>query len=351
MPSRSMRYLLYMMRVLGPAAYFLLRNAVFYRRAGADLSPDIVHAHDLYTLYAGWLIARRTQAKLVYDSHELELGRAGVTNSVDRFVRRVSERFLIRRTAAVITVSDSIADYLASHYRLERPVVVHNTPREAATEITRDVRTELAIPYDTPLAVYIGGVTFGRGLVQIVEAMPMVPDLHVALVGPRTHQPTEKWLRSLASFLRIDERLHFVDPVPASEVSQFVRTADLSLVLIQDTCLSYHFSFPNKLLESLFAGIPIVASKLPEYETIIAKTNAGVTVDQADPFAVAEGIKLVLSRKALYTPSAETITLMKSEYGWKAQSARLLELYQRLCDKPPEPARHAANSRFSRLRT
>lgn len=91
MPSRSMRYLLYMMRVLGPAAYLLLRNAVFYRRAGADLSPDIVHAHDLYTLYAGWLIARRTQAKLVYDSHELELGRAGVTNSVDRFVRRVSE--------------------------------------------------------------------------------------------------------------------------------------------------------------------------------------------------------------------------------------------------------------------
>lgn len=336
--SRSTRRLLYMTKALGPAAYLLLRNAVFYQRAGTDLSPDIVHAHDLYTLYAGWLIARRTQAKLVYDSHELERGRAGVGNTIDRFIRRVSERLLIRKAAAVITVSDSIADDLASYYRLERPVVVHNTPREAETKVARDVRTELTIPSDTPLAVYIGGVTFGRGLVQMVEAMPMVPDLHLALVGPRTHQPTEDWLRALAKFLRVEKRLHFVDPVPAPEVTQFVRTADLSLVLIQDTCLSYHFSFPNKLLESLFAGLPIVASKLPEYEAIIAKTNAGVNVDQADPVAVAEGIKRVLSKKDLYTPSAETIARMRSEYGWEAQSTRLLDLYRRLSDKPSDPA-------------
>lgn len=319
----------------GSATYLSLRNAILFRRAGIDLLPDIVHAHDLYTLFAGWLIARRTSAKLIYDSHELELGRAGVSSVIDKLMRRIGERFLIRKAAATVTVSDSIADHLAQHYRIDRPTVVLNTPRVDGQESATDVRTELIIPEGKPLAVYLGGLTFNRGLDRIVEAMAMIPHLHVALVGPRTHKPTEKWLRALAKFLGVDDRLHFVDPVPSSEVPSFVRSADLSLVLVQDTCLSYRYSFPNKLLESLFARLPIVASRLPEYEKLIAITGAGVNVDQADAIEIAAGIQQVLSDREAFVPSVETIAAMRRDYGWTAQATRLLQLYQDVTRNAP----------------
>lgn len=314
--------------LLGPAAYLLIRNSGHYVRfARANLKPDIVHAHDLYTLYAGWRIARRTGAKLIYDAHELETGRAGVTGRIDKLVRRLSERYLIKRVDAVITVSDSIADYMADDYGIDRPTVIHNAPRGARVDSISDVRTTLMIPPGHNLAVYVGGITFDRGLVQIVKAMPSLPDLHVALVGPRKHAPIEKRLRGLAGILQVDDRLHFVDPVPASEVTGFIRTADVSLVLIQDSCLSYRFSFPNKLLESLFAGLPIVASMLPEYEALIRKTNAGVVVDQSDPMSIAAGIRTVLANNRLYAPQREMLANLEKEYGWQTQGQRLCSLY------------------------
>src|SRR5690349_19713297 len=50
-----------------------LRTGALVRRARL-VEADIVHAHDLDTLPAGWLLARRRNARLVYDAHELYTG-------------------------------------------------------------------------------------------------------------------------------------------------------------------------------------------------------------------------------------------------------------------------------------
>jgi hypothetical protein len=56
---------------------------VWFVRRGLRLSPDVVHAHDAAMLLPGLLVARRTGALLVYDSHELEL--ATSVPAVSRF--------------------------------------------------------------------------------------------------------------------------------------------------------------------------------------------------------------------------------------------------------------------------
>ena len=77
---------------------------------GWHIRPAIIHAHDLETLPAGWILALRHRARLVYDAHELYTGFevapprlwlavAGSGGRTDRAARR-----------AVITVSTPIAD-------------------------------------------------------------------------------------------------------------------------------------------------------------------------------------------------------------------------------------------------
>src|SRR5436190_5910633 len=100
-------------------------------RAAARLRPDVVHAHDVAMLPSGWLAARLTRARLVYDTHEYALGVAYRTRAYALLVRLV-ERLFVPRSDAVITVSGSIAARLGEIYRLRRPALVVRNAADAA---------------------------------------------------------------------------------------------------------------------------------------------------------------------------------------------------------------------------
>lgn len=330
--------------VVTPFGAELLRHAHGYSAAGIALRPDVVHAHDLYTLLAGRRIAKATGAKLVYDSHELETGRNGNYSSWEKKLRARVERSLIRRADAVVTVCDSIADHLSALYCIPRPAVVLNAPGSdefvdasasavGAASSSGDLRTFLSLSDRDDLAVYVGSVTINRGLEQCVQALAHYPTLHFATVGPRRPQ-TEAELVGLAEQLGVRDRLHLVDPVPHNEVTSFVRTAGVSLIPIQNVCLSYQYCFPNKLLESLLSGVPVVVSDLVELRRMIEKTGCGVTVDETDPKAIADGIRAVLQDRDRFAPDDEMIKWLRDTYSWDRQREVLSDLYRGLGAKP-----------------
>lgn len=308
----------------------LVRHARAYYSPAIAMTPDVVHAHDLYTMLAGYLIARKTGARLVYDSHELEVGRNGNFSRWELWLRARAERFLIKKADAVITVCDSIADYLATLYKIERPAVIHNAPNTGAVNNgSPDVRSQLNLPQNTPIALYVGRVTIDRGLEHCVRALPHAAGVHMVCVGHR-HKPTEEAILEEAKGLGVGDRVHLVEPVPHDQVTSFVRTADVSLITIQDVCLSYRFCFPNKLLESLFTGLPIVVSKLVELERLVELTGAGVVVDQTDPKDIARGINDILAARDKYVPTPEIIRQLKGTYSLEVQMGKLVALFDRL---------------------
>jgi glycosyltransferase involved in cell wall biosynthesis len=308
----------------------LVHHARLFTRPGVVFKPDIVHAHDLVTLLAGHRIAQRTGARFIYDSHELETGRNATYIKLERRLRARYERYLISKTNAVITVSDSIADYLAALYEIPRPSVVLNAPSMTTVLSTSDhVRQRLGFDATTPLAVYVGSVTTNRGIENCVRALAHAPSLHIAAVGPRAVPVAEALIRE-AIALGVQDRFHLIDPVPHEAVTGFIASADVSLILIQDTCLSYRFCFPNKLLESLLAGVPVLAASLVELERIVAKTSAGLVVDQTDPKAIAAGAMKVALNRSQYAPGADTIDFIRKTYAWEQQSKTLLGLYESL---------------------
>lgn len=318
---------------LTPSGLALARYARIFNQALTGLKPDVVHAHELATLLGGWRYARRSNATLIYDSHELELGRNGRFSAWEKVIRAKAEKFLIKRSDAVITVCDSIADYLMRYYAIPRPTVVLNSPDDHLAQVSAtDLRSALGLELGTPLAVYVGKVTFNRGIEFGIEALAHYPELHLALVGPRDERVTAR-LRAEAAELQVSARLHVVDPVPHEQVVSFIHSADVSLVLIQPVCLSYEYCFPNKLLESILGGVPVLASRLVELERLLAETGAGLVVPPADTAAITAGIRHIVANQRAMRASAATIERTREKYGWHAQASRLLALYQQLSEK------------------
>ena len=313
--------------VLKLLRYAVIRRAVL--RACGDLQVRVVHAHDLETLLAGVALARRLGAHLIYDAHELERHSVGLS-ALERWVLGGLEARLITRAARVITVSNSIAAHLAQAYDIALPVVVMNSPNlDEQRRASPGLRAQLALGAEVPLAVYVGRLAPMRGVDQMLPVLRAWPQLQVACVGGRDASFTAS-LVARAQALGVAARLHLVDAVPSFEVVDFIRSADLAVVLGQDACLSYRYSLPNKLFEATFAGLPICASDLLEQQRFIIQAGNGVVVRGDDNDAISAGMRDVYLRRAQLRPDAARLATLTADYGWQAQGRKLLALYEAL---------------------
>ena len=151
-------------------------------------------------------------------------------------------------------------------------------------------------------------------------------------------------MRLVADSAGVAERLHFVHPVPSEEVVGFLEDADASVIPIQNVCLSYAFCFPNKLLESVFAGVPVAVSDLVELRRFVTEHNVGVVMDERTAATIALALRELLDRRCEYAPSRAKVAELQRRYGWAVQEQRLQHLYASVDDRlghrrrAPDPA-------------
>ncbi|MFT3883902.1 MAG: glycosyltransferase [Flavobacteriales bacterium] len=285
-------YRTHRMRLLfnkGPLFYaeYELRLFFFllFRRAGLLL------ANDLDTLPAN-LLARRGR-KLVYDTHEFytEVPELVARPRVRAIWLRI-ERWAFPKLRTIITVNESIASAYKERYGKELHVV-RNIP------MRRDLgplptRSELGLPADRHILVLQGaGINVDRGAEEVVLAMRELPGCLLLIIGGGDAWPV---LERLVAEHRLQDRVRLLGKMPYVRMMAYTRNADLGLTLDKDTNLNYRFSLPNKLFDYLHAGIPVLATDLPEVARIVRRYDAGVVVSAVPtPAAIAAAVRHVFS--------------------------------------------------------
>ncbi len=272
----------------GPATFWRAHRAV--ARAAQSRPAGLMLASDLYTLPALARSARRHGSALVYDARELY---AALDSTAGRpwvaAVWAAVERRYAPRADAVLTVGDAIADRLAASAGVARPLVLYNAPEtpERAPEADRDaLRRALALPDDGRLVVlYQGLFRHGRGLPALVEAARRVDGVRLVLIGEGAL--ADEVARRGAT---LGDRLAVHPFVPPDRLATLTPGADLGACLIEPLTESLRLSLPNKLFEYLAAGVPVVASPLPEIRAVVDR-GVGVLADPADPGAVAGALR------------------------------------------------------------
>lgn len=279
-----------------PFALYRLVFLAAFVSAARRLRPDAVHAHDAAMLAPGLIAAWLTRAALVYDSHEYA---AGVPYRERAWAWLVStlERLAVRRCAAIVTVSDGIADRLHDRHRLpRRPAVVRNMPDIAphATDSPAiGLRERLGVG-DAPLILHLGAAADGRGCPTLLRALARLPGAQLAFLGASEASQARR-IDELSREAGVTERVHVLPPVPAALVVAHAREADVGVSLLEDTCENHRLALPNKVFEYLAAGLPVVASDLPELRRALGGRDGVQLCDPASPASVAAAIELALA--------------------------------------------------------
>ncbi len=297
--------------------------------------PDVVHAHDIYTLPAGVLLAKQYSCRLIYDAHELEIARATLVGPENKEMVDLLEAACLSHVDALITVSDGIADEYRKRYSKSDPVLVLNSPvigltPEQAKKDKVDVRSLIGLPDDIPLLVFTGGVQREhRGLDKVVAAMAACPGVHLVVMGPR-HATNDPWLCEHAEHWGVKDRLHLLDPVPADEVVGAISGGSAAIIPIQGVSKSYEMAMPNKLFEAAFARLPILVSDLPEMGKFVREHQLGIVMDHTSTEGIATAIREYLAEPQTYIQSAATQKTLNDGYSWNAQAKALTDLYDNI---------------------
>jgi glycosyltransferase involved in cell wall biosynthesis len=163
----------------------------------------------------------------------------------------------------------------------------------------------------------------------VLEVMAHLPYVHLAVIGPRWAKQDAELIKAVQA-AGLDARVHLLEPVAPAEVITAISDADVSLCLFQDTSLNQRFAMPNKLFESLLAGVPLLVSALPDMADLVHRMKAGLAVDQTDPDAVTDAIRTLLERRADFVPAGEARAELMQSCSWEGQERTLLALYERL---------------------
>ena len=193
----------------------------------------------------------------------------------------------------------------------------------------RDACTSSPVcPHEARIVVYCGGITFNRGIERVVEAMPhLAKGTHLVLLGEGT-EVYVGGLRRLIDRVGVAERVHFVGAVDSAAVSAALADADVSVALTQPTVLSYEYSLPNKLFESVHAGLPVITSNTKDAAAIVREYGLGAVVDpNASPPELASAIEAILPDAERYRAAARAAA---RELTWQNETERLIALHDRV---------------------
>lgn len=282
-------------------------------------------ANDLDTLPANYL-ARRGR-ELVYDTHEYftEVPELVARPRVRAIWLRI-ERWIFPKLRTIITVNRSIADAYQTRYGKQLHVV-RNIP------MLRDLgplpaRAELGLPADKRILVLQGaGINVERGAEEAVLAMRELPDALLLIIGGGDAWPV---LEGLVAKHRLQERVRLLGKMPYPRMMGYTRNADLGLTLDRDTNLNYRFSLPNKLFDYLHAGIPVLATDLPEVAHIVRRYDAGVVIPAPTPGDIAAAVHNVFSDSARLAALRRNATFAARELDGAKEMQELVAVLRNL---------------------
>ncbi len=318
-------------RVLAPFkwAELVLRIAWVYRKA------DAWHCNDAEAfgigLLAKWL---RSSIKLVYDCHEFESERNGKPAWLSKAVRRMETRH-IGKAEEVIVVSPSIQAAYESRYTehgMRRISLVRNVPNaRSSNAATQPLRENLGLKADDFVAIYQGALTINRGIETLLAMAPKLNGsrIHLVFMGYGMLEP------QVMEAVRQNANVHFQPAVPYEEVLGYTGDADVGLVSVKPVCLSYLYCLPNKLFESIQAGIPVLVNDLPDCVALIERFGIGARVVNDTPEGWYEALAEAESKSPAWKVQAiDGMREAQAALNWENESHGLTAIYERLQLEP-----------------
>jgi|LakMenEpi03Aug12_release.lakeMendotaPanAssembly.Ray.scaffolds.fasta_scaffold01540_8 glycosyltransferase involved in cell wall biosynthesis len=271
--------------------------------------PAIVHTHSSKAGALGRLASLRTGiGARVHTPHTFAFLFGAMFSPARRALFREIERWLARRTAALVAVSEDerrtiLASGIVPAHKLH---VVGNgidpAPLESAQALTR---SELGVPERVPLLLCAGLLNAAKGQDLLVEALrdAGLEHVHLLLAG-------DGELRASLERHGLGARVRLLGQ--REDVPRLLKSVD-ALVLP-----SRWEGMPYIVLEALAAGTPVLATPVDGARSVLGASGAGLLAARIDAAAIAE-----LLRAFLELSPARRAEMAHAGRQWARENATL----------------------------
>jgi glycosyltransferase involved in cell wall biosynthesis len=303
------------------------------RFAGELDRVDAVHAHDLPALRVATLIAKRRRIPLIYDAHELYSYQPGIVG--DRKKRLLqTEHTLIGHCDEIVVINEDQARVMQrDHGEGSYTPLTNATEQPPGFDIHRRttvVQDHLGLEPGTPTLMFMGGINRARKIHLLFEGLALSEvQAHLILLTWGMEIPE---FQQMALDLGISDRVHFMDPVPWSEIVEWAASVDVGVMPYQALDLNTKISSPNKMYEFIAAGTPMIgSSELVNVRRVVEAEGFGVLVPfhKAEDYAKAIDaiFDVTLGGPGRFRPA---LVAKADKYLFSAQAEAFASMYQRV---------------------
>lgn len=147
------------------------------------------------------------------------------------------------------------------------------------------LRSRWGLPPDRPVVVFVGRLRYYKGLDYLLRALPLVPDVHVLLVGGG---PLWDHTRALAADLGVAARVVFTGDVSDADLPTCYMAGDI-FVLPSHTRAE---AFGTSIVEAMAAGLPVISTEIQTGTSWVNQGGVtGLVVPPCDPDALSCAIR------------------------------------------------------------
>ena len=309
-----------------------------------EQSFDLIHSHYWLSGQVGWLSSERWNVPLIHSMHTM----AKVKNLAlaagdipEPQVRVIGEEQVVQASSRLIANTHREAAELIEHYDADpaRVSVVHpgvnlNVFKQGDKVVAR---TKFGFKTDDIVLLFVGRIqplkapdVLINAAAKLVALEPTLRNrLKVVICGGPSGTGLERpdALISLAAERGISDLMHFIQPLPAAQLADLYRAADIV------TVPSHSESFGLVAIEAQACGTPVVAAAVGGLVTAVKDGVSGVLIGTHDPAKWAETLRGLISHPDKLRQLGVNAVKHASKFSWTATADSLIGVYAAALDE------------------
>ena len=125
--------------------------------------------------------------------------------------------------------------------------------------------------------------------------------------------------------------IRFVGKVPYEQVPKHLKQSIIGLLILQPSERYLKGSYPVKLFEYMYYGLPVIASNFEGIKEIIQKEKCGILINPQDTDEITNAITNLLEKpEKIKKMGANGKQAILKKYNWNIESIKLEKIYEKI---------------------
>lgn len=287
------------------------------------IKTDYLLANDLDTLLPNYILHKWRRKKIFYDTHEYFTGVPELSQKPLKLrIWKALENYIFPKLPVVYTVNNSVKNTYQKEYG-NHLQVVRNVP---VTQIITPINIPTAWQHKTIILLQGAGINEGRGGMELLQAMQILPDEYLLLMIGSGNQ----WEAIAAKRIQLNlqHKVVMLNKLPPAQLKQYTAIAHVGLSLDSFEDLNCLYNLPNKVFDYIHATVPIIATAIPEVKAIIEAYHVGITITNNEPETIATAIQQLFADQQQYQQLKINCSKAATLLCWENEQHQLIKIYE-----------------------